>query len=130
MLAWNLTRPMERNLPRVLIAGVATAMRDLQAAVEDYVSPIAAENHDDALTRPSIPPDTVRPRRPLFDNVPIILVRVLPLGLGTRGEGEMREAYASLGVNEFVNFYDDVARDGREAALRRFREVVRSRLAQ
>jgi PleD family two-component response regulator len=138
-----------RRLPRVLLAaGIAVAMRDLHAALRNDVRSIAAESYDDALRLLHEKPpnlivvayhfDEVRPFRliryvrddPRFDSVPIVLVRVLPLGLGATDEGEMREAYTSLGVNEFVNFYDDAERDGREAALRRFGDVVRSLLAQ
>jgi PleD family two-component response regulator len=139
---------MERAHPRVLIAGIAAAMRDLQAALTDDFKPIAAESYDDALrSLHETPPDLivvayhfdgVHPFRliryirddPRFDNVPIILVRVLPVGLGASDKGEMRKAYEALGVNEFVDLYDDAEREGREAALRRFRHVVKNQLAR
>ena len=40
-------------------------------------------------------------------HVPTILVRALPVLLGKTQEDEIREAYKSLGVDEFLNLHDE-----------------------
>lgn len=60
--------------------------------------------------------------------LPIILVRVLSLPLAEGSEHDIRAAYRPLGVDEFVSFYDDEQRLGREGAVARLRSAVFSRI--
>jgi hypothetical protein len=120
-------------------------MRELAFALNDEVHTDGAEAFDEVVgklteSRPDLiivcyAFDEVRPFRLLHyvrdewrAHVPTILVRALPIPLGTTEEARIRESYKTLGVDEFVNLNDDKQRLGKEAALRIFRDVVISRL--
>ena len=55
--------------------------------------------------------------------LPIVLVRPLPIPLSTPGEA-IRSAYRQLGVGDFFDFQDTAQRDGVDEARRRLRETV------
>ncbi len=53
----------------------------------------------------------------------IMLVRALPIPLGAQ-EADIRDSYARLGVDEFLNFSDYARRQGLDAALQNFRDAA------
>ena len=55
---------------------------------------------------------------------PLILIRALPVPLGESQEWEIRHAYKTIGVNEFVNYSQLVHEKGSEHADRSLRECV------
>ena len=62
-------------------------------------------------------------------DTPVILVRVLPFQLSRKDEHDIRSAYKSFGVDEFVDLYGDQQRLGIEPAVQRFRDLVSTSLA-
>lgn len=67
---------------------------------------------------------------PRHARTPILLVRALPIPLGTASEADIREAYAQLGVREFFNLHEEAQRLGAEAARERLREAVAAALSR
>jgi len=57
-------------------------------------------------------------------HIPTILVRALPVPLGSSHEVEIRETYRMLGADEFINLHGEAARIGRAAAVDKFRDAV------
>lgn len=138
---------MKAGRPRVLIAAPADVMRQLRPALAGDVDVLATGTWSEAvgLLEQQVPDaivvcyafDEVRPFRLLHyvqqewqgPQVPIILVRALPLNLGDEQEAQIREAYRTLGVLDFFNLWEEAERHGTEVALQRFRHSVLSRLA-
>jgi len=132
---------MNGSVPRIVIAGLAPVMRGIQDTLAANAETCSAESYEDAerLLHEKDPNglliayhfDEIRPYRfiryvrhdPQFDNVPILLVRVLRVNLGTN-EHEIRKTYEALGVNQFFNLYDEVRDHGPEAALDTLRNCV------
>lgn len=137
---------MSARRPRILIAAPAAVSRQLGQALAADAEIVSAQSWDDAVARlHDIEPDLLivcyvfdemRPFRLLryarhdwqHGHVPTLLVRALPVALGTSEEQEIRESYKTLGVDEFFNLRDEVVRHGKEAALKRLRDCVLSRL--
>ena len=55
---------------------------------------------------------------------PLILVRALPVPLGDSQEWEIRQAYKSIGVDDFVNYSQLLSEQGEAQAKRALRESV------
>ena len=55
---------------------------------------------------------------------PVVLVRALPVPLGESQEGEIRRAYQSIGVDEFVNYSQLMHDQGAGVADQALRECV------
>ena len=130
---------------RILIAESAAGIRFAQTALRDQVEFVGAENFDAAVARfDAARPDLVvvgyhfdelRPFR-FIRHVrshgrppPIILISVLPYGLGATKEAELAAAYESLGVDEYINVFEEQRRHGAEAACARLRRAVFARLS-
>jgi response regulator RpfG family c-di-GMP phosphodiesterase len=62
------------------------------------------------------------------EELPIILVRAIPAPLGDTNEAQIREAYESLGIDEFFNLIHEAEVHGPEVALQRFRTSGINRL--
>jgi hypothetical protein len=81
--------------------------------------------------------DDIRPFRFLHyvqqewqgSELPIMLIRAVPVSMGQAEEAQILEAYNSLGVFHFFNLWDEAAQHGMEEALRRFREFVVNQLS-
>jgi PleD family two-component response regulator len=132
--------------PRILIAAPADVIRELGRALGEEVEVIAAETWDQALSRLDeiIPAlilvcyafDEMRPFRLVNyvrlewqrASVPTILIRALPVHLGTTEEDQIRQSYKTVGVDEFINLYDTRHHQGTQAAYERLRDSVFSRL--
>jgi PleD family two-component response regulator len=137
---------MELHRPPILIAAPRAVIGRLSAAVADAVEVIGAETWDEALERlQDIEPrvvvvcyvfDEMRPFRLLHylryesrkGRVPTLLVRAVPVKLGSTQEAEISQSYMTLGVDEFINLHDEERTKGRAEALERFRHAVLSRL--
>jgi PleD family two-component response regulator len=137
---------MDGEHPWILIAAPGPVIRELSSVLADEVRPVGGETLDQAVGQlQGLEPDLiivcyafdeVRPFRLLHylrhelrrRHVPTILVRALPVALGKTQEAEIRESYKSLGVDEFFNLHDEKLRQGKEAALGKFRDAVMSRL--
>lgn len=137
---------MSARRPRILVAAPAAVSRQLGQALAADAEIAGAETWDEAVARlHDIEPDLLivcyvfdemRPFRLLryarhdwqHGHVPTLLVRALPVALGKSQEQEIRESYRTLGVDEFFNLRDEVVRHGKEAALKRLRDCVTSRL--
>jgi CheY-like chemotaxis protein len=76
--------------------------------------------------------DDVRPYRLInrirnetpHGQTPLILVRALPVPLGDSQEWEIRQAYKSIGVDDFVNYSQVLQEQGAAQANRVLRESV------
>jgi CheY-like chemotaxis protein len=55
---------------------------------------------------------------------PVVLIRALPVPLGESQEWEIRRAYKSIGVNEFVNYSEMVHEKGSAHADAALRECI------
>jgi CheY-like chemotaxis protein len=137
---------MERALPAALIAAPAAVIKELGSVLADDVARIGVETFDDAVAtvkegRPDVlivcyAFDEVRPFRLLQHlrqesrggHVPTMLVRALPIPIGEAEEARIREAYTTLGVDQFFNLNDEARRTDRAAALQKFRGAVRALL--
>jgi len=130
----------------IVIAAPTPVTRELSHAIRDDADVMGAQTLEEAIALlDSNQPDLVvvcyafdemRPFR-LFayirhdlqwDDLPMVLVRALPVPLGATQEKEIRESYRTLGVAEFVNFRDVAEEHGVEAAGERFRTVIVSLL--
>lgn len=139
---------MRAGPPRILIAAQGPVIRELRRIFRaDDVETVGAETWEQAASRlEDAQPDLIlvcyafdegRPFRLLHHvredrrraHVPTILVRTLPLPLGKTQEAQIREAYKTLGVDEFFNLHDASVRDGAEAAAYQFRDAVLGRLS-
>lgn len=132
---------------RVLLAAPPDVIRDLGPALAECLELSATETFDEAISRlhaekPDMVVvcyafDDVRPFRLLHymqqewqaPEVPIMLIRALPVSMGQAAEAQILEAYNSLGVFHFFNLWDQAAQHGMEEALRRFRESVLAQLS-
>jgi len=130
----------------VLIAAPQAVSRELGDALREDAEVLGAEHADEAIflidrQRPDLVVvcyvfDEMRPFRLISyvreelgrTDIPIVLVRALPVPLGTTQEAEIRESYRSLGVADFVNFRDEAQERGVDAALEHFRAVILSLL--
>jgi CheY-like chemotaxis protein len=82
--------------------------------------------------------DDVRPYRLInrirnespHGQTPLILVRALPVPLGQSQEWEIRQAYKSIGVDDFVNYSQLLQEQGEAQANRALRESVSRLLSQ
>jgi hypothetical protein len=137
---------MERALPAALIAAPAAVIKELGSALADEVERIGVETFDDAVAtakerKPNVlivcyAFDELRPFRLLQHlrqearaaHVPTMLVRALPIPIGEAEEARIREAYTTLGVDQFFNLSDEARRTDRAAALQKFRDAVRALL--
>jgi CheY-like chemotaxis protein len=137
---------MERALPAALIAAPAAVIKELGSVLADDVERIGVDTFDGAVARvkerqPDLlivcyAFDEVRPFRLLQHlrqesraaHVPTMLVRALPIPIGEAEEARIREAYTTLGVDQFFNLNDEARRTGRAAALQKFRDAVRALL--
>ena len=130
--------------PRVLVAATSLAMRVIEQALGTGVALLRAQTLEEAvkLVVQGAPQlvivgyhfeqarallhhlqEQFRVRKP-----PVILVRFLALPLAEGDESDIRAAYKSLGVDEFVSLYDDELRLGPEGAIQRLRSLVLGRL--
>ncbi len=135
---------MQDNRPCVLIAGPACC-KPLLRALED-VRVLRCETLEQAVERIGQEDphliivcylfDQLRPfrlihhvrvdlRRP---DLPILLVQAVDSHLGDTEVKQMSDAYASIGIDDFVNFSDEIEAYGEDKALQRFRKSVISRL--
>lgn len=137
---------MERALPLALIAAPAAVTKELGSALADDVERVGTETFDDAIAKakerqPNVlivcyAFDELRPFRllqhlrqePRAAHVPTMLVRALPIPIGEAEETRIREAYTTLGVDQFFNLNDEARRTDRAAALQKFRDAVRALL--
>jgi CheY-like chemotaxis protein len=137
---------MERALPAALIAAPAAVIKELGSALANDVERIGVETFDDAIAKtkqrqPNVlivcyAFDELRPFRllqhlrqePRPAHVPTMLVRALPIPIGEAEEARIREAYTTLGVDQFFNLSDEARRTDRAAALQKFRDAVRALL--
>ena len=55
---------------------------------------------------------------------PLVLIRALPVPLGESQEWEIRRAYQSIGVDEFINYSQLVSEKGSTEANRALREAI------
>lgn len=136
---------MTRTRPRVLLAAPAPVLWELASVLEDEVEVLAAQVLEEALrhhdaaeprlvvvaygfdeARPYSLLHHVRGRR-AREHVPVILVCAQAVALGAP-DADIRDSYARLGADEFINVAAEAARVGREAALRRVRRAVLRRL--
>jgi methylmalonyl-CoA mutase cobalamin-binding subunit len=133
---------MDAARPNVFIAAPATIIRELGSALGAGVDVFGAETNDEAVRALAgshvdaiivcYAFDELRPFRLLHhlrdewegSHVPTILVRALPVPLGTTQEAEIRETYRLLGADEFFNLYAEGTRIGRAAALAEFRDTL------
>ena len=122
--------------PNGVVQTLANALRDLgNVHVHAGVTPEAAAAHlhgeldvilvcyvfDDLHPYRFI--NRIRQESP-HKRTPLILIRALPVPLGESQEWEIRRAYKSIGVDEFVN-YSQLAHDkGSDEADRALRECV------
>ena len=135
----------QRN--RLFIAAPAAVIRHLGGLFAAHeIEIVGCETWDDAVSRLEEKAadlivicyafDEMRPFRLLQylrqerprAHLPTILVRALAVPLGKTQEGQVRESYQNLGVDQFYNLYDEKQREGAEVALRHFREAVLARL--
>jgi CheY-like chemotaxis protein len=134
---------MERVLPAALIAAPAAVIKELGSVLAGDVERIGVETFDDAIakTKEREPDllivcyafDELRPfrllqqlrQKPRAAHVPTMLVRALPIPIGEAEEARIREAYTTLGVDQFFNLNDEARRTDRAAALQKFRDAVR-----
>lgn len=117
---------------RVLLAAPPDVIRDLGPALAECLELSATETFDEAISRLHAErPDTssLHAQEWHAPEVPIMLVRALPVSMGQAAEAQILEAYNSLGVFHFFNLWDQAARHGVEEALRRFRESVLKQLS-
>jgi CheY-like chemotaxis protein len=124
----------------VLVAAPADVVQEIGHALGSDVKILGAETWDQALARLDPYPslilvcyafDGMRPfgliryvREEHDSNLPIILVRALPVPLGKANESQIRDSYQTLGVDEFINFYDTRQADGTNVAYERLRTSV------
>ncbi len=131
--------------PHVLVLGRAATMREIEALFPD-LDVNGAETLEAAIgaiefRRPDLILvayhfDGLRPFRLIqhvrgddaLAQVPILLVRVTPIGLGTTKDSELAEAYSELGVDEFFDLAAERERLGAAVALARLRERALARL--
>jgi hypothetical protein len=127
---------------RVLLAAPPDVIRDIGPVLAADVELLATDTLDAAISRlHAEKPDAIvmcyafdqtRPHRLLHyiqqewrgANLPIILIRALPISLGKLEESQLREAYQSLGVRTFFDLCAQQEQIGREEALKQFRESV------
>jgi CheY-like chemotaxis protein len=107
--------------PNGVVQTLAHALRDLGVQVHPGTTTEDAASHLNAdldLILVCYVFDDVHPYRFInrirnespHRHTPVILVRALPVPLGESQEWEIRRAYKSIGVNEFVN-YSQLAHD-------------------
>lgn len=107
--------------PNGVVQTLGNALRDLGAQVHAGVTPEAAASHLDSdldLILVCYVFDDLHPYRFInrirnespHKRTPLILIRALPVPLGESQEWEIRRAYKSIGVDEFVN-YSQLAHD-------------------
>ena len=137
---------MGRALPVALIAAPAAVTKELASVLTEDVERVGVETFDHAAAEAKErQPDVVivcyafdemRPFRLLQHlrqesrgaHVPTMLVRALPIPIGEAEEARIREAYTTLGVDQFFNLNDEARRTDRAAALQKFRDAVRALL--
>jgi CheY-like chemotaxis protein len=101
--------------PNGVVQTLGNALRELGVQVYAGVTPEAAASHLTAeldLILVCYVFDDLHPYRFInrirndspHKRTPLILIRALPVPLGESQESEIRRAYGSIGVNEFVNY--------------------------
>ena len=101
--------------PQTVIQTLAGALRDLHAEVRPGRTTAEAESHLATkldLILVCYVFDELHPYRFIRrikvgranSETPLILVRALPVPLGESQEGEIRQAYESIGVDAFINY--------------------------
>jgi len=138
---------METTHPRILIAAPHGVLERLAESLDDdELEVLGAETWDEAVRQfhqvklgllvVCYVFDEIRPFRLLQyvqhqqqAHIPTLLVRALPIKLGTTEAADIRESYMALGVDEFINLHDEEEASGRAIALRRFRQSVLRKLA-
>ena len=121
------------------MAAASDVIRQISPAL-DAVEVLPAESWDDALAHlraheprgviVSYAFDELRPFRLLHRlqdegyRLPSILLRVVPVRLERTEEADIRQAYQTLGVGEFLNFADIARRQGLDEALQQLRTLV------
>jgi PleD family two-component response regulator len=123
--------------PPVVIQRLASALDELGVEVHPGATSEEAEGHlasklDFILVCYAF--DDVRPYRfigrirsdAVNANTPVILVRALPVPLGKSQEWEIRQAYKSIGVNDFLNYSQLLHDAGSTAADEALRQCVLS----
>ena len=126
---------------RVLLLGSVPVLQDVKDALEG-LSVRIAETYDAALAELEAHApeaivlayhfDQLRPFRLVqhvrghdeLSGLPIILVRIISIELGTTKEAELEEAYRGIGVDDFLNLQTEIEQHGRAAALQRLRDAV------
>lgn len=127
---------------RIVIAAPLPVVRELSTGLHEHCDIKDAETYEEVtgLIARQCPDlvlvcyvfDEMRPFRLISyvreelgrGNLPIVLVRALPVPLGATQEAEIRESYKTLGVAEFVNFRDYARERGVDRALEYLRAVV------
>ncbi len=135
-------------VPQVLLAAPADVSRRLRRALEPHLQILPTETWESAIRHleQSEPQgivvcyafDEARPFRLIRyartdwqgRRLPIVLVRAIHWYLGEAQEAQIRDAYRTLGVEEFFNLSEEVEVHGEEKALQRFRESVMNALAR
>ena len=119
-----MAQPALRTLiaaPNGVVQTLGNALRELGVEVCAGVTPEAAASHlaaDLDLILVCYVFDDLHPYRFInrirndspHKRTPLILIRALPVPLGESQESEIRRAYNSMGVNEFIN-YSQLAHD-------------------
>lgn len=130
------------SLRTVLVADSARATAELRRMFADHVHFVSAQTFEDAVRVLRSRPvhlvmigyhfDELRPYRLIAyirkesrsPQVPIVLVRLLAAKMGRSSEEQVREAYRSLGIQQFFSLPDELEVDDRAEALERIREQV------
>lgn len=65
--------------------------------------------------------------KPWAASTPIVVIRALPLAASSRDEEKFKESYATMGA-EYVSLFDNAQYVGRDSAVTRFKEAVKTHL--
>jgi PleD family two-component response regulator len=121
--------------PPAVVETLGNALRELPVEVYPGITTADAAAHlekDLDLILVCYVFDDVRPYRFInrirnessHGRTPLILVRALPVPLGESQEWEIRQAYKSIGVDEFINYSQLLHQNGAPHANRALRECV------
>ena len=129
--------------PKVLLAATVDASKQVTAYLAGLVELVTAHTFDKAVAllcsgeRPALVVvgyhfDELRPYRfiqhvksdPQSADLPVLLIRALPLHLGTDNVETMRDAYTGIGVTDFVSLHDLERDHGHARAAEVFRQTV------
>lgn len=136
---------MDRRHPCVVVADLPLCLRAIKRLLQNHFRVVEASEYEAAVhaIREEAPNlvivgyhfDELRPyrliqhiRKDLANPPPILMVQALPVERGKTEDSDVREAYNTLGVRQFVALQDLFERHGDNEAPREFAKIIWSLL--